>query len=111
MRVILSPQARQALHEQIAYLAERNPAAARQTRDRLVAALQSLETNPNAGRPGLVTDTRELVVAHTPYLFVFEVAANQVNVLRLYHGRQDWQREMEAWSQERDAATEEDDTE
>jgi hypothetical protein len=44
-------------------------------------------------------------------LFVFEVAANQVNGLRLYHGRQDWQREMEAWSQERDAATEEDDTE
>jgi plasmid stabilization system protein ParE len=39
--------------------------------------------------------TRELVIAGTPFILVYDVSAAQVEILHVYHGRQDWQSESE----------------
>jgi toxin ParE1/3/4 len=51
------------------------------------AALTHFRT---AGRPGRVEGTRELVLAPLPFVAVYEVLENEVQVLRILHGAQQW---------------------
>jgi toxin ParE1/3/4 len=44
---------------------------------------------PNRGRPGRVQGTRELVLAR-PFLAVYEVAEEEVQILRILHGAREW---------------------
>jgi toxin ParE1/3/4 len=39
------------------------------------------------GRPGRVSGTRELAISGTPYLAVYRVQNNRVEILRILHGR------------------------
>jgi plasmid stabilization system protein ParE len=48
----------------------------------------SLEAMPNRGRSGRIAGTRELVFA--PYIIVYRVVPEAVEILRIYHGAQDW---------------------
>jgi len=48
----------------------------------------SLETIPNRGRSGRMAGTREFVVA--PFILVYRVGADVVEILRVYHSAQDW---------------------
>jgi toxin ParE1/3/4 len=70
------------------YIAAENPAAARRIAQELVLAGDSLELFPQRGRAGLVPGTRELV-AIRPYVVVYEVAAENVRILRIWHSAQD----------------------
>lgn len=45
---------------------------------------------PNAGRMGLAQNTRELVFSPWPYVAVYEIVGDQVQVLRIRHAAQDW---------------------
>jgi toxin ParE1/3/4 len=42
------------------------------------------------GRPGRVEGTRELVLAPPPFVAVYEVLENEVQVVRILHGVQQW---------------------
>ncbi|WP_296900229.1 type II toxin-antitoxin system RelE/ParE family toxin [Thiohalocapsa sp.] len=42
------------------------------------------------GRPGRVLDTRELMVTGTPYLVPYTVSDNEIVILRVLHGAQQW---------------------
>lgn len=70
------------------YIASENPAAARRIAQELVLAGDSLELFPLRGRVGLVPGTRELV-AIRPYVVVYEVNADTVRILRVWHSAQD----------------------
>jgi toxin ParE1/3/4 len=50
----------------------------------------NLKTFPNLGRKGLVDGTREMVFASLPYIAVNRMKDNAVEILRVYHGAQDW---------------------
>ncbi len=65
-----------------------NPAAANRVAVQLVAACDRLEYLPERGRPGLVPGTRELV-ALWPYVIVYRIAREEVQILRIWHGAQD----------------------
>lgn len=45
---------------------------------------------PQAGRPGRIARTRELLVAGTPYLLVYKVRGSGVWILRVIHQAQRW---------------------
>lgn len=47
---------------------------------------------PNAGRPGRVRNTRELVIDGIPFVVVYRVLArlDQLQVLRVLHDAQQW---------------------
>jgi len=65
-----------------------NPTAARKVAKILYDSGMSLETMPNRGRSGRIAGTREFVIG--PFILVYRVSADAVEVLRIYHSAQDW---------------------
>lgn len=71
------------------YIAERDVEAAIRLDSRISALAEALLQQPNMGRPGRVTGTRELLVQEN-YLLVYEATLTTVTVLRVLHARQQW---------------------
>lgn len=78
------------LESHVALIASDNPSAARSQRNRIVARVTQLAGFPLSGRPGRVKGTRELVA--TPWVIVYRVRDEFVEILRVLHGRQKWPR-------------------
>jgi toxin ParE1/3/4 len=95
MRIVWREQARDDLLEAIAYLRERSPAAALRISQVVPKKVKLLAEQPHLGRPGRVENTRELVIAGTPYIVVYTVDSliNSVVILRVLHGRRLWPEE------------------
>jgi addiction module RelE/StbE family toxin len=49
-----------------------------------------LKTLPNRGRPGRIIGRRELVFPSLPYIAVYQVKENLVEISRIYHSAQNW---------------------
>jgi addiction module RelE/StbE family toxin len=88
MPVVFSPEALGDLTEIRAYIGEHSPAAASRIAVQLVAACDRLEHLPERGRPGLAAGTRELPIIW-PYVIVYRVAADAVEIIRIWHRSQD----------------------
>ena len=71
------------------YIAEDNPDAARRAAERVHTAVSRLAEYPNMERIGRVPQTRELVVAGTPWVVVYRVR-NSIEIIRVLHGPQAW---------------------
>jgi toxin ParE1/3/4 len=65
-----------------------NPTAARETVQAIYDGCRALKDFPHRGRPGRMNGRRELVFA--PYIVVYQVKENAVEISRIYHGAQDW---------------------
>ena len=63
------------------------PAGAKKAREHFRACEKNLTQNPLIGQPSAIAGVRELVVARTPFVFVYRVAAGRVEVLRVLDGR------------------------
>jgi addiction module RelE/StbE family toxin len=72
------------------WIAADDPVAARRTTSAILAAVARLNQNPKSGRSGRISETRELVVRHLPYLIVYKVELRDVIVLRVLHGAMRW---------------------
>ena len=72
------------------WIAHENPVAARAVARRIRDAAQLLRANPRAGTPAHIEDARIWVVARTPYLIVYRVRGETLEILRLWHSRRDW---------------------
>lgn len=72
-------------------IAEDDLLAARRMTRRIVeyASLQ-LGDSPNAGRPGRVEGTRELVIGGTPFIVPYRISGDTVEILRVYHAARKW---------------------
>jgi len=57
---------------------------------RVYEAVQALRRQPSLGRAGRVAGTGELVVTGTPWIAVYRVKSDTIQVLRILHGAQDW---------------------
>ncbi len=73
----------------IAYLTERNEAAAEKLIERVEATVGELAQRP-IGRPGYAADTFEKIVLRTSYVIVYELCGDELRVHRLFHMAQDW---------------------
>jgi toxin ParE1/3/4 len=49
-----------------------------------------LETFPNGGRPGRMHNTRELALVPLPFIIVYRVFPQAVQIIRIVHGAQCW---------------------
>src|SRR5438128_2473173 len=63
-----------------------SPAVARRIARRLCDGIASLRQFPLRGRPGHKADTRELVFPRLPFLAVYRVREDVIEVLRVLHG-------------------------
>ncbi|MCA9040727.1 MAG: type II toxin-antitoxin system RelE/ParE family toxin [Planctomycetaceae bacterium] len=70
-----------------AYVQAESPRQARELVVRLERAIQRLEEFPNSGRNGTVPGTTELVIPNLPYLVVYRVMEEEVQILRFFHIR------------------------
>jgi toxin ParE1/3/4 len=90
MDVRWSPEAADDLERIITQVVQANPQAARRIADTVYQRCGDLRTFPNRGRQGRVAGTRELVLAPLPFIVVYRVRADVVEIVRIYHGAQDW---------------------
>jgi toxin ParE1/3/4 len=88
MPIVWLPLAVQDLIHIRTYIADQNPQAASKVGQRIDQAVSHLSTMPNMGRSGRVFGTRELVISSTPFLVVYRVQNNRIEILRVLHGRQ-----------------------
>jgi toxin ParE1/3/4 len=72
------------------YLQQRFPHFAEPTVRTIYQRIRSLKSSPNRGRPGHRSGTRELTLTPLPYVIVYAVKADAVEILHIYHGAQDW---------------------
>jgi toxin ParE1/3/4 len=56
----------------------------------VVASVQQLFTFPMSGRPGRISDTRELVISNSPFVVAYCIEKERVVILAIYHGAQQW---------------------
>ena len=61
---------------------------------RIAKAVRLLETQPEMGRPGRVTGTRELVVPDTPYIIPYRIRRERLQLIAVFDGRQLWPTKM-----------------
>ena len=72
------------------YIAQRDPGSAAVVVARVRATCQTLEQFPLRGRAADTGGTREVVVPRTPYLVVYRISNDVVEIVRIRHGAQDW---------------------
>lgn len=72
------------------YIALDDPGAAKRLAERVLEAVEYLVAQPNIGRPGRVQGTRELVISGTPFIAVYWVRSDVVQILRLLHHARQW---------------------
>lgn len=71
------------------YIEIDNPAAALALDELFSEKASRLKDHPTIGRPGRVTNTRELI-AHQNYILVYDVKGDHVRVLRVLHTARQW---------------------
>lgn len=72
------------------YVARDNPAAAARLIDRIFEQTAALAANAYRGRVGRAPDTRELVVASTPFIVPYRIRGDDIEILAVFHGARRW---------------------
>lgn len=78
------------------YIAEDDPNAAYQVVTRLKETADSLQQNPERGRPGRIAKTRELVIPGLPYIVAYYIKSEEVRILAVLHTSRKWPGDFEA---------------
>jgi toxin ParE1/3/4 len=68
------------------YIAQDNPRAAIEQGDRITHQVGQMVQYSEMGRTGRKKGTRELVISGTPFIIVYRIKANRIELLRLLHG-------------------------
>lgn len=71
------------------YLADRSPDAADRLRQRVRETLDLLARRL-IGRPDYASETFEKIIQRTSWIIVFELAGDELRIMRLFHMAQDW---------------------
>jgi addiction module RelE/StbE family toxin len=90
MQVRWSPAASQDLFRIIEYIRKENVPAAQRVAETIYENIGSLGTFPHRGRMGRVEGTRELPVPSLPFLVIYRVTQDAVEIAGVIHGAQRW---------------------
>ena len=91
MRLRWTPTAANDLEHISDYLLQHHPSFAQPTVRHIYDQILTLRQSPRRGRIGREPGTRELVLTDLPYIVVFRVSDQAVEILHIFHGAQDWQ--------------------
>ena len=90
MKVVVTPLASDHLLAAHDYLQAFSPAAAKSQLTKIFDAIDRLQQFPYLGRTGRIAGTRELVVPRTPFIVAYAVTGQEVQILAVLHGAQQW---------------------
>ncbi len=89
MRIRWTPSAAADLQHISDYLKEHHPDYRQPTMRKLYETIRALKQMPHRGQPGREPGTREISFPPLPYVAVYRVKEDAVEVLRIYHGAQE----------------------
>jgi toxin ParE1/3/4 len=72
------------------YLQENYPSRARSTVVEIRNSVRLLKQFPPRGRKGSEEGTRELPHVRLPYILIYRVTEEVIEILHIWHGAQDW---------------------
>ncbi|PHU99802.1 type II toxin-antitoxin system RelE/ParE family toxin [Iodobacter sp. BJB302] len=90
MRIVWLTRARVARENAIEFIAQENLTAALNQLDEIERQVDLLLDHPKLGRAGRVKGTRELVVSRTPFIALYRIVGDEIQVMNLLHGAQQW---------------------
>lgn len=90
MTIRWSPEAAVDFMALVGYIRAQNPSAAERVAHTIYDSISSLTTLPRRGRIGRVDGTRELVLSPLPFIVVYRVVEEAVEIARIIHGSQRW---------------------
>jgi toxin ParE1/3/4 len=85
MRIVWSETAIANLVEIRKYIEQEKPVAARPLAQRIIDSVEQLAEHPHLGHPGREPETRELIVAGTPYIIAYRIHRNHLCILAVLH--------------------------
>lgn len=85
MRIRWTPPAAADMHSISDYLKEHSPHYREPTMRKLYEKIRALRETPYIGRPGRIEGTRELLFPPMPYIAVYRVHQQTIEVWRIYH--------------------------
>jgi len=87
MQIKWLKKALQNLNDEAEYIAQEDPAAARQIAQRIILCVNLLANNPALGHAGRLHGTRELVIPDTRYIVPYRVRPqlHVIEILRVFH--------------------------
>ena len=86
MRLRWTPASADDLEAIADYLVRHFPSFARTTIRQIHETIASLRSMPYRGRIGREEGTRELVIARLPYIVIYRIKGEAVEILHIYHG-------------------------
>lgn len=72
------------------YIADEDARTAAKIIDQIEQSVRALARYPEIGRPGRVQDTRELVIAGTPFILPYRIRVNTIEILAVIHAARKW---------------------
>lgn len=82
------------LDEEATCIAKDSPRIASEFVRHLHTSAAMLADQPNMGRPGRISGTRELVVTRFPYILPYRVRGSTIEILRVFHTARKWPQRM-----------------
>jgi plasmid stabilization system protein ParE len=90
MKILWSATSIRHLREIVQYIEGESSGGATTTRLRIMKTVRQLGRMPYAGRVGRIEGTREAVVNRSPYIVVYQVSEEGVEILGIWHGARLW---------------------
>jgi toxin ParE1/3/4 len=90
MQVFWSPVAADDLDRIARYIAQDNPTLAEAVATRIYDGCQTLAEFPYRNRKSRIQGKYDLIFTNLPYIVVYRVHANEVEIIRVYHTAQNW---------------------
>jgi len=90
LQIIWREKAEIDVREILEFIAQDNVAAAYKIYDILKNKVAMLGEYPEMGRVWRVSGTRELIITRTPYIVAYRIKDNDIQILRVLHGSQKW---------------------
>jgi toxin ParE1/3/4 len=88
MRIVWSETAIANLVEIRKFIEQDKPVAARRLAQRTLDSVERLAEHPHLGHPGREPETRELIVAGTPYIIPYRIYRSRLCILAVLHAAQ-----------------------
>ena len=90
MQLRWSPAAVEDLSRIIEYIRQENAPAAQRVAKTIYESAGSLKSFPNKGRKGRVEGTREIPLPPLPFVIVYRIRKDIVEIASVIHGAQKW---------------------
>lgn len=90
LKIKLSKLASKDLQSTYDYISKDNQSAADSVIHRIIGSIENLAAFPGIGKQGRVSHTKELVIATTPLIIIYQIKSNTVYIVRIIHSSRKW---------------------